>query len=783
MALNQLSRLCLTEDVPIRFIRQSKQSTEQQDELLSNSLNIFSKLKSSFLPAEQLTEYDLALQRIAKHREQLVKQLVKTESESCDNKHWEEFATRFEETINDSKDSIKHAKKVSFLYENLRKINEKLLSKLVAKEQYCQLLKLLRDVSDADRSLKSIYPVMKQDYSTKLSVDTIILNICTIRRSYYTVVHCFNLLLQANLTKTSPIYRYVEKLTIDWKGNINQLANDMFTWSFEMIGWPTVGLEDVNPDRSKHRSLFCDLFRILIEMQTGIFQLDDSTKIKSSKLSQLELFANGPVDSIRYHNPIKLMAIPLIKRFNYHFTAPNSKLNNIENPEWFLCQVEQWITRNEPFLSDTIDPILEQYFEDGMYKTAKFQLTCHLLELVKAKLQTDAHKLTNDRLFTLTLDEVIIFNKQIDFIVSGIFEFDAKLNPIRVFFDDEVHFERFINLEKARLNEFVDSIFNSDSSWNIIYGNDSTEENQYMICEAADKLSLLLQNLIERSQYIPSNMYRSRMMDLIVELMDDFRLRLAQVIHVYEEWPFSNKFYAILNTFAFLVSLINEWRNNSYLLQIFNENGDHSSAFNNMIDTFELMIERIFERIENNIITEVTFDIIEYKKLNWHSMSLESNLNYQSEGQQSSMVMSKIGAALIYNISLKFSEIKKRISSNLFNTFLYDIAQKIQDLFFDRIIMEHFFNKDGAKQLRIDIVYGLFSIFSLYIKNTEYTFAKLSDAILLLNCSSETCRNLKDRFQSQCGEIEFKMALRNIGIYTLKPSTVIAVIEKRIGFN
>ena len=58
-------------------------------------------------------------------------------------------------------------------------------------------------------------------------------------------------------------------------------------------------------------------------------------------------------------------------------------------------------------------------------------------------------------------------------------------------------------------------------------------------------------------------MYRSRMMDLIVELMDDFRLRLAQVIHVYEEWPFSNKFYAILNTFAFLVSLINEWRNNS----------------------------------------------------------------------------------------------------------------------------------------------------------------------------------------------------------------------------
>ena len=80
----------------------------------------------------------------------------------------------------------------------------------------------------------------------------------------------------------------------------------------------------------------------------------------------------------------------------------------------------------------------------------QFQLTCHLLELVKAKLQHDAEQLTEDRLFSLTLDEVIIFNKQINFLVPGIFDFNASLNPVRVFFDNKEYFQRFLQLEKNR---------------------------------------------------------------------------------------------------------------------------------------------------------------------------------------------------------------------------------------------------------------------------------------------------------------------------------------------
>ena len=42
----------------------------------------------------------------------------------------------------------------------------------------------------------------------------------------------------------------------------------------------------------------------------------------------------------------------------------------------------------------------------------------------------------------------------------------------------------------------MESIFELETSWNVVYGTDYTEENKFIICEAADKFSLLLQNLI-----------------------------------------------------------------------------------------------------------------------------------------------------------------------------------------------------------------------------------------------------------------------------------------------
>lgn len=68
----------------------------------------------------------------------------------------------------------------------------------------------------------------------------------------------------------------------------------------------------------------------------------------------------------------------------------------------------------------------------------------------------------------------------------------------------------------------------------------------------------------------------------------------------------------------------------------------------------------------------------------------------------------------------------------------------------------------------------------LYLIN--FFILRISDCLTVMYFSAQTCHQL--RIQSQVdSEIEFKLYLQNLGIYSLKPDTVIKIINKRIGFN
>lgn len=72
----------------------------------------------------------------------------------------------------------------------------------------------------------------------------------------------------------------------------------------------------------------------------------------------------------------------------------------------------------------------------------------YLLELIKNKLKEDSPNLVDDQIFSLTIDEVIIFNKQLSFIEPDIYEHEPELNPISIFFADPYYYNRFIQIER-----------------------------------------------------------------------------------------------------------------------------------------------------------------------------------------------------------------------------------------------------------------------------------------------------------------------------------------------
>ena len=206
-------------------------------------------------------------------------------------------------------------------------------------------------------------------------------------------------------------------------------------------------------------------------------------------------------------------------------------------------------------------------------------------------------------------------------------------------------------------------------------------------------------------------------------------------------------------------------------------------SFATTAKSFEHLIDQILDRIQASIIANISVDLNEYRKLNWRSMTL------LPDDQKQQPSLSQQAAKLVYNFSVKCAWIGVRLSSALSRTFLYGIANKIQDLIFDRIIRGvAAFSLHGAQQLQFDLQYGLFGVFQFYdqdhhtkAKLYKFSFAKLNDACIALNLEDSTIAWFDSMVtQNDGNELELKLALQSIGIYSLSPRTVMQIINKRV---
>ena len=423
------------------------------------------------------SSYQSSLQRLADYREKLFCELTPPPSSSGEaedhqqqkqQQKYAQFVAHFQETITEAKanlELLKAQQQKSDKDGGLSSLgslisgdhNDLLLPRLISSEQLLGLYRLLKQVADQSASLGPLAEALRLEHRQKqLPIDGLLGGVASLRRAYLQMVGCLNVLVRGGISTTttsspssienstssssssseSPVFQYVFEQCRRWQARLLDLFQELFLASFEAVQWPTVALvaeaeentaakklrtgassvvlqKQKEELKAKQRRLFVELFRALLELQTGEFKggleegVDDDSSIPENLLPTLEIFSSavkvkgdevksGLAPPFLLHLPIKLMAVPLVKRFNYHFLTEQSKLNSIENvsrailltttkshtcfcfcfsisqPEWYLCQVEQWITRNEPFLSRTVDPILEEYFgEAENVKSAK----------------------------------------------------------------------------------------------------------------------------------------------------------------------------------------------------------------------------------------------------------------------------------------------------------------------------------------------------------------------------------------------------------------------------
>jgi hypothetical protein len=99
-------------------------------------------------------------------------------------------------------------------------------------------------------------------------------------------------------------------------------------------------------------------------------------------------------------------------------------------------------------------------------------------------------------------------------------------------------------------------MLSSDTAW-LPLG--TPELDDLHVTECAESFLTLLLTITERYRSLPQPGHRLQFLELQLELLDDFRVRLLQLLHEEPPDPLNSHLPAILNTISYLASVLQEW--------------------------------------------------------------------------------------------------------------------------------------------------------------------------------------------------------------------------------
>ncbi|KAM7377807.1 hypothetical protein PAMA_012955 [Pampus argenteus] len=258
--------------------------------------------------------------------------------------------------------------------------------------------------------------------------------------------------------------------------------------------------------------------------------------------------------------PIQIMLLPLSRRFRYHFYG-NRQTNSLSKPEWYLTQVLMWMGNSSTFMEEKIQPILDRA---GVTISARVELCRGLLSLVQEKVASDASKLLyDDALFCHLVEEVLQFEKELRSNQS----YPAVLPGLLHLLLEDTILQKWLTIEKKMAVEKMDAMLSAEGAWSSQY-KDISDMDELKAPDCAETFMTLLQVITERYRALPCPSAQLKFLELQRELVDDFRIRLTQVMKEESRCPLGARYCAILNAVNYISTILGDWGDNVFFLQL-----------------------------------------------------------------------------------------------------------------------------------------------------------------------------------------------------------------------
>ncbi|GAA6097243.1 RAD50-interacting protein 1 isoform X1 [Tachysurus ichikawai] len=585
--------------------------------------------------------------------------------------------------------------------------------------------------------------------------------------------------LQAFLRETLHFWHKIlkDKLSSDFEEVLMQLH-------WPIVSPPTQSLSPL-PNAQELSSQLELLVSQLISLQTSDDLISEKKEVPIRPGQP-----QGPPLSL----PVQIMLQPLSKRFRYHFTG-NRQTNSLSKPEWYLTQVLMWMGHNSSFMEEKIQPI----FDRGSAKVnAKVELCRGLLTLVLDKLAQDAQRLLyDDALFCHLVDEVLQFEKELRSTHSYPSKYSGALHILL----EENVFQKWLSVERKMALEKVDAMLSTEGAWSSQY-KDISDMDELKAPDCAETFMTLLLVITDRYRSLPCPRAQLSFLALQRELVDDFRIRLTQVMKEESRQPLGARYCAILNAANYISTVLSDWSDNVFFLQLqqvavsvgdevlgplgATESGRLASLEGSLFEELLSLLERLKGDMLGRLLDAVMRDVKEkaqpYCRDRWISLP--------SQCDQTIMSLSSSACPMLLCLRDHLLQLQQLLCLPLFQMFWQGLAEKLDLFLYQDVILYNHFNEGGAAQLQFDMTRNLFPLFGHYCKRPENFFKHVKEACIILNLKVGPalllCDVLKQEEEPGEGEASLRhqqptpeSALNELGVYKLAPNDAQILLNLR----
>ncbi|XP_015685160.1 RAD50-interacting protein 1, partial [Protobothrops mucrosquamatus] len=739
---------------------------------------------SEFVERKVGTDYD-SLSKLGELIEQLSKNQMKLEEQVLTVSS--EVPKRIQKALQNAEDSKKSFHE---LLESERVLNDAVNGHLLTSspwmEEFAALISQIKEVERHLAYLKQISQV--EELSDNIQQYLMTNNVPEAATALASMAE---LDIKLQDSSCSHLLTFIRSTIQFWHKILKDKLSSDFEETLTQLHWPFIGpaqsqalgLAPSSPNAAEIYSNFETLFSQLLKLQTS-----DELLTKPKQLPEKYLLPSTPPVIL----PMQIMLAPLQKRFKYHFTG-NRQTNVLSKPEWYLTQVLMWIGNHVSFLEDKVQPILDKA---GTSVNARLEFSRALVMLILEKLDAEIPcMLYDDNLFCHLVDEILLFEREL----HGLRGYLITLPSCMHILSEETYFQRWLTVERKFALQKMDSMLSSEAAWVSQY-KDITDVDEMKVPDCAETFMTLLLVITDRYKHLPTAARKLRFLELQKELVDDFRIRLTQVMKEETRTPLAFRYCAILNAVNYIATVLADWADNVFFLQLQQAALEmcaesdglsmlqlgqlaslESSVFDDMINLLERLKHDMLSRQVDHVSKEVKEVAKIYKRERW--------LSLPSQAEQAVMSLSSTACPLLLALRDRLLQLEQQLCYSLFKTFWQMLAEQVDLFIYQEVILANHFNEGGAAQLQFDMTRNLFPLFSHYCKRPENYFKHIKEACIVLNLNIGSALLLRDVLQSApetrtginfpSNQPTAVAALNELGIYKLAPKDVEILLNLR----